>query len=74
VRFIGLLIHTCAYSIEQNSIGTEGAQHIAAALAHNSTLQTLRSVQYITCSHEGVALGALVHGTYYCVVHWNEGR
>jgi hypothetical protein len=34
--------HKCAYSFGGNSIGAEGAQHIAAALAHNSTLQTLK--------------------------------
>jgi hypothetical protein len=38
---IVLLPHTCAYSLQNNSIGAEGAQHIAAALAHNSTLQIL---------------------------------
>jgi hypothetical protein len=36
-----LLTYTCAYSLEDNEIGIEGAQHIAAALAYNSTLQTL---------------------------------
>jgi hypothetical protein len=36
-----LLTYTCAYSLGYNSMGAEGAQHIAAALAHNSTLQTL---------------------------------
>jgi hypothetical protein len=41
VRGIGLLTHACAYSLINNYIGDEGAQHIAAALAHNSTLQTL---------------------------------
>jgi hypothetical protein len=41
VRCIVLLTHTCAYSLGYNSIGAEGAQHIAAALAHNSTLQSL---------------------------------
>jgi hypothetical protein len=34
--------HTCAYRLYYNSIGAEGAQYIAAALAHNSTLQTLK--------------------------------
>jgi hypothetical protein len=39
---IVLLTHTCVYSLKYNSIGAEGAQHIAAVLAHNSTLQTLK--------------------------------
>jgi hypothetical protein len=39
---VSFFSHTCTYSLEDNSIGTEGAQHIAAALAHNSTLQTLK--------------------------------
>jgi hypothetical protein len=39
-RCIVLLSHACAYSL-YNSIGAQGVQHIAAALAHNSTLQTL---------------------------------
>jgi hypothetical protein len=34
--------HLCACSLGPNNIGEEGAQHIAAALAHNSTLQTLK--------------------------------
>jgi hypothetical protein len=42
IRCIGLLTHTCAYSFAENFIGAEGAQHIAAALAHNSTLKTLK--------------------------------
>jgi hypothetical protein len=42
VRCIALLTHTCASSFGSNLIGDEGAQHIAAALAHNSTLQTLK--------------------------------
>jgi hypothetical protein len=42
VRCIALLTHACAYSLEDNSIGDGGAQYIAAALAHNSTLQTLK--------------------------------
>jgi hypothetical protein len=33
--------HTCAYSLGYNSIGCKGVQYIAAAFAHNSTLQTL---------------------------------
>jgi hypothetical protein len=32
----------CAYSLAYNSIGAEGARHIATALVHNSTLQTLK--------------------------------
>jgi hypothetical protein len=42
VHCIALLTHTCAYSLGSNDIGAEGAQHIAAALAHNSTLQTIK--------------------------------
>jgi hypothetical protein len=38
---IVLITHTCAYSLRENFIGAEGAQRIAAALVHNSTLQTL---------------------------------
>jgi hypothetical protein len=30
------------YSLWGDSIGAQGAQHIGAALAHNSTLQTLK--------------------------------
>jgi hypothetical protein len=33
---------TCVYSLGSNPIGAEGVQHIAAALAHNSTLQVLK--------------------------------
>jgi hypothetical protein len=46
------IIHTCAvsffahardaYSLEGGSIGAEAAQHLAAALAHYSTLETLK--------------------------------
>jgi hypothetical protein len=32
----------CAYSLEDNGIGVKGAQHIAAALAHNWTLLTIK--------------------------------
>jgi hypothetical protein len=39
---IVLLTHTSAYSLHRNFIGAEGAQHIATALVHNSTLQTLK--------------------------------
>jgi hypothetical protein len=42
MRCIDLLTHTCVYSLYENSIGVKGAQHIAAALAHNSTLKTLK--------------------------------
>jgi hypothetical protein len=41
VRCIVLLTHVYVYSIGNNSIGDEEAQHVAAALAHNSTLETL---------------------------------
>jgi hypothetical protein len=34
--------HTCTYSLGENSIDDEGAQHIAAALVNNSTLQALK--------------------------------
>jgi hypothetical protein len=34
--------HMRAYSLERSYIGNEGAQHIVATLAHNSTLQTLK--------------------------------
>jgi hypothetical protein len=34
--------HTHAFSLDGTSIGDEGAQHIAGALVHNSTLQTLK--------------------------------
>jgi hypothetical protein len=36
------LSHICAYSLVDNCIWGEGAWHIAAGLAHNSTLQTLK--------------------------------
>jgi hypothetical protein len=39
---VSFFSHTYAYSLGFDSIGAEGAQHIAAALAHNSTLQTLK--------------------------------
>jgi hypothetical protein len=35
--------HPCAYSLWNNRISDEGAQHIAAALGHNSTLQNTRA-------------------------------
>jgi hypothetical protein len=37
-----ILSHICAYSLVDNSISAEGAEHIAAALAHNSALRTLK--------------------------------
>jgi hypothetical protein len=42
VRCIALLTHTYASSFGSNLIGAKGAQHIAAALGRNSTLQTLK--------------------------------
>jgi hypothetical protein len=39
---VSIFTHTCAYSLKCNEINDEGAQHIAAALAQNSSLQTLR--------------------------------
>jgi hypothetical protein len=42
VLYLSSHTHTCAYSLERSYIGVQGVQHNAAALAHYSTLQTLK--------------------------------
>jgi hypothetical protein len=39
---VSFFSHTCAYRLASTYIGVEGVQHIAAELAHNTTLHTLK--------------------------------
>jgi hypothetical protein len=49
---VSLFLHTYTYRLNKTTIGDEGARDIAAGLAYNSTLKTLRRVQYTSCSHK----------------------